>query len=67
MTTTGLTYIGETDREAQRVWDAWVAAGRPKQLALDLLSDGCPACAGFGYLNLNDDDDDDRTACNHCR
>ncbi len=33
-TTTGLDYIGATEREAERVWNAWIAAGRPAQLVL---------------------------------
>ncbi len=31
---TALDYIGETEREAERVWNAWIAAGRPAQLVL---------------------------------
>lgn len=30
----GLSYVGATDRAADRAYEAWVNAGRPMQLAL---------------------------------
>jgi hypothetical protein len=45
MTTTGLTYIGATERAAEASADrhaAWVRSGRPTQLALEFLGTAGP-------------------------
>lgn len=54
-TTQALDYIGRTERDIERAWETWVAAGRPVQLALP-----------FGVRHICDDPDQSARNCQVC-